>query len=853
MRPVKTFHVRPLLPEQLRPLQDLAYNLRWSWHHETIGLFRRLDRDLWEQTYHNPVLMLGAISQERLQEAAHDEAFLAHLDRVRRGLDEYLTRRAKRPRRPGPPGKGPLVAYFSMEFGPTECLPIYSGGLGILAGDSLKSASDLGYRLVGVGLLYQKGYFRQYLSPEGWQQELRPVNDFSSMPVLPFRDEHGSPQRVTVQLGGFTALVQLWRVQVGRVTLVLLDTNLPENPREIQDVTDELYGGDGETRIRQEIVLGVGGMRALRALGLDSRVYHINEGHCSFLALERTRLLMQEKGLGFAEAREVVASSTVFTSHTPVSAGIDVFPPDVMERYFAEIWPELGLSREEFLDLGRMRPGVEAEPFNMAVLALRTSGFANAVSRLHGQTSREKWRELWPGVPVDEVPIIHITNGIHPASWISDEMRSLFDRYLGPHLAEEGGEAKDWERAEQIPGEELWRTHERRRERLVVFVRQRLVEQLRRQGASRADIAAAEGVLDPEALTIGFARRFVAYKRGTLLLRDPDRLAQILNAPGRPVQIIFAGKAHPRDDAGKALIRDVVQLSRRPNFFRRIVFLEDYDAVISRYLVEGVDVWLNTPRRPLEASGTSGMKAAFNGALNLSILDGWWDEAYSPRAGWAIGKGETYTDPEYQDRVEAGTLYEILEHEVVPLFYERGKDGVPAAWIDRMRTAMAEICPVYNSHRMLRQYAEWGYGPAADRRVELEADDFRRARDLARWRRKVREEWRRVKVLRVDTEVPADPSVGQSVSVSVRVDPGYLTGEDLAVQIYLGRVDEYQSIVKAEVFAMEYAGNSPEEGLLFRADVPLQTSGMQGFTVRVLPRHDLLLHPHETGLIRWAT
>ena len=765
MHPVKTFHVRPALPERLKALEELAYNLRWSWDHETINLFQRLDRPLWESSGHNPVLMLGSIAQERLQDLALDDAFLAHLDSVAAGLRDYVASpRTWCQKQYGPPSR-PLVAYFSMEFGLTESLPIYSGGLGILAGDHLKSASELGVPLVGVGLLYQKGYFRQYLTSDGWQHERHPSNDFSVMPLRPVYAVDGTPVRVRVELADRALLLRPWHVQVGRVMLVLLDANIPENPPDLQDITAELYGGNSEMRLRQEIVLGVGGIRALLALGLSPRVFHMNEGHCAFLGLERIRQLILEQQVSFREAFEIAAASGIFTTHTAVPAGIDVFLPDQIDRYFAPLRETFGLSREQFLDLGRVQPGRTEEFFNMAVLAIHTASVVNGVSRLHARISRAMWRNLWPGVPVDEIPIAHVTNGVHPQSWISNEMRHIYDSYLGPGWAEQPGDTRVWQRSEQIPAEELWRTHERRRERLVAFSRQRLALQLRTRGAGVAEVAEAEQALDPKALTIGFGRRFATYKRATLILRDPVRLERILNAPGRPVQIVFAGKAHPADDPGKELIRQVVQTARRPEFRHRIVFLEDYDQDVACHLVQGVDVWLNTPRRPLEASGTSGMKAAFNGALNISILDGWWDEAYSPGVGWAIGQGEEYEDDEYRDRVEAGALLDLLENEVVPLFYQRGADNVPRGWMALMRTAITTLCPVFNTNRMVHEYVVNGYLRADTRRARLEEDNFRRARDLARWKERVRKGWPGVHVVRVEITLPEHTHVGGEVDV----------------------------------------------------------------------------------------
>lgn len=852
MRPVRTFEVKAALPPPLAALEDVALNLRWSWDHETISLFRRLDPELWEATGHNPVLMLGRMDQRRLHALADDEALLAHLERVKRDLSEYLTGNGTWYRKVFGVAQRPLVAYFSMEFGLTECLPNYSGGLGMLAGDHLKSASELGMPLVGVGLLYQKGYFRQYLSSEGWQQERYPVNDFSTMPLRPVLEGGATPVLISLPLGGRTVVIKLWRVEVGRVTLLLLDTNLPDNPPDLRDVTDELYGGDVETRIRQEVVLGIGGMRALDRLGWRAQVYHMNEGHSAFVCVERLRRLMAEEGLSRREAWELVHATTVFTTHTSVPAGIDVFPPDLVERYLGAWLDEIGGDRQAVLDLGRLRPGQRDEGFNMAVAAIRFAGFTNAVSALHGQVSRAMWRDVWPGVPPAELPIVHITNGIHPGSWISDEMHRLYDRYLGPRWAQEPGDSRVWQKVQEIPGEELWRTHERRRERLVAFARKRLLLQFRARGASLAALAQAEEALDPEALTIGFARRFATYKRATLVLQNLDRLARIVNNPDRPVQLIFAGKAHPRDDAGKALIRDIVHCAARPEFRRRIVFLEDYDAIIARYLVQGCDVWLNTPRRPREACGTSGMKAVFNGVLNLSVLDGWWAEAFTPRVGWAIGTGEESQDADVQDRLEAGALYEILEQEVVPLFYNRGADGVPRGWIAMMKTAMQELCPVFNTNRMVHDYLSKAYLPAQVRRAVLAQDGYRGARALAAWRKAVHAAWPEVAIREVDATFPAELRVGSTFEVFCRALAGPLSPEDLAVQVVLGPLDEHHQMIPAQVVPMRCRERAADGALVFHAEVACSESGLQGFTVRVEPFHELLAHPHGTGLIRWA-
>ncbi|MGO9230514.1 MAG: alpha-glucan family phosphorylase, partial [Bryobacteraceae bacterium] len=620
MKPAHVFKVVPSLPPSLEGLRTLACNLRWSWDHNTIELFRRLDTDLWESTGHNPVKLLGLIGQAKLEAAARDEAFLSHLHRTEIALASYLSGESSWFRRTCGGNDGVLVAYFSAEFGLTECLTIFAGGLGILAGDHLKAASDLGVPLVGVGLLYQQGYFRQYLNAAGWQQETYEDNDFQNLPVTLERRSDGSPLTVELTYDGNKVVAQIWRAAVGRVSLYLLDTNVAQNRPEDRDITDQLYGGGTEMRLRQEILLGIGGCRALEALGLEPTVYHMNEGHSAFLSLERVRRLMERDSLTFAEAREAACAGLVFTTHTPVPAGHDYYSPGLLDHYLGNYSSGLGLSKQEFYGLGRQNPGNDSEEFCMTVLALRMAASSNGVSQLHGVVSRKMWKTLWPGVPEDEIPIGSVTNGVHFRSWISAEMNHLYDRYLSPKWREEGADVELWKRAQTIPAEELWRTHERRRERLVGFARRTLRMQLQRRGASQADIDAADEVLNPDALTIGFARRFATYKRATLVLRDPDRLARILNDPQRPVQILFAGKAHPRDDAGKAFIQQIIKLAQGPEFRRRIVFLENYDPALARSLVQGADVWLNTPLRPEEASGTSGMKALANGGLNLSIL-----------------------------------------------------------------------------------------------------------------------------------------------------------------------------------------------------------------------------------------
>ncbi len=622
---IHTFHVTPALPPRLEKLREMAYNLYLSWNPDVVELFNRLDQDLWVEVRYNPVQFLGRISQRRLDEAASDDGYLATLDMVHREFRHATggSRTWYSSGESNPPDM--VVAYFAMEYGLHECMPLYSGGLGMLSGDHLKSASELGIPLVGVGILYQKGYFRQYLNSEGYQQETYRENDFSTMPIHVVRDATGKPLRISIRLPGRDLAIQVWRADIGRTRLFLLDTNIPENSRTDQDLTDFLYGGDADKRICQEVILGIGGIRALDAMGIHPTVCHMNEGHSAFLGLERIRVLREKLGVDFDTAREITCASSCFTTHTPVPAGTDAFPQPLVEHYFGEYAHQLGLDMEGFMALGRVDPSNRGEYFNMTVLAMRLSQHRNGVSRLHGKVSRSMWSPLWPGLRVEEVPITHITNGVFHKTWLSPDMRTLFDRYLGPKWREDPSDPSAWDHVASIPAEELWRTHERRRERLVAFTRRRLSRQLEQRNASPSEIRAAGEVLDPEALTIGFARRFAAYKRSTLLFRDPDRLERIVDDLDRPVQFIIAGKAHPKDEPGKDLIRRIVQWAREERFRRRVVFLENYNMEVARYMLQGVDVWMNTPRRPNEASGTSGMKAVVNGAIHMSVLDGWWD------------------------------------------------------------------------------------------------------------------------------------------------------------------------------------------------------------------------------------
>lgn len=854
IKPVATINVVPNLPESLTRLRELAYNLRWAWDQETTALFRRLDSDLWRATDHNPVWMLGLLSQERLTAAAEDPSFMAHYSRVCASFDAYMNARNVWYNSQYSDVQNPLIAYFSMEFGLAECLQNYSGGLGVLSGDHLKSASDLGIPLVGVGLLYQEGYFHQYLNADGYQQESYPINDYSNLPVSLQRDAKGNPVKISVPLPGRDLYAVIWKVQVGRVPLFLLDTNIPENPRdEDRNLTDRLYGGDRRTRIRQEILMGIGGIRALDALGMRPSVCHMNEPHSAFLALERIRQLMVENGLTFDQAKAIAQASNVFTTHTSVPAGLERFGYDLIDEHFTDYYRSMGLSRNDFINLGRENMG-DYELFSMAVLALNLSAAANGVAQLHGVVSRRMWRWLYPQVPESEIPIESITNGIHVQTWISQEMSTLFDRYLDPSWRDEEYRPEIWEKINEIPDAELWRTHERRRERLVGFARTRLRAQLENRGSPRSVIDEATEALNPDALTIGFARRFATYKRATLIFRDVERLKRILNNPERPVQIIFAGKAHPHDTAGKEFIRQIVNFARDPELRGSIVFLENYDMNIARYLVEGVDVWLNNPRRPKEASGTSGMKVIYNGGLNFSVLDGWWAEAYEPALGWAIGNGEEYAEHEsdHQDYVESQALYNILEQDIVPLFYTRGRDGLPREWIAKMKKSIEVLAPFFNTHRMVQEYTNRFYMPLHQRTLEMTADNMQKAIAYSAWRANLEGKWRDVQVQDVrisDHQI----MVGKEFDVEAVVRLGELKPEDVRVQLYYGQLNTHHEFIgDGAAMDMQTVSANGDGTYKFATRMVYTTSGERGLSVRVLPKHPYLPASIQPGLITWA-
>lgn len=819
----------------LEQLREIASNLWFSWNMDVVELFDHLDEKLWRESNHNPLQTLIRLSSARLNQIKVDEGYRAHTHKLHEKFRDYMTsgkRYAYRLERP----LDFTIAYYSLEFGVTECLPVYSGGLGLLAGDHLKSASDLNVPLVGVGLMYQEGYFHQKLAADGWQQEVYPRTEFDTLPLEKQTDSTGATIILSVDLAGEPLYFRILKINVGRIPLYLLDADIPENSPKMRSITSRLYGGDNEMRIRQEILLGVGGSRALNALGIEPSVFHLNEGHAAFTLLERVRYFVEEKHLTFDEASLMVKSQSILTVHTPVPAGNDVFDTAMMEKYFRHEVERIGGRFYKFLELGRRRLHDATESFWMPVLGLRLSSRANGVSRLHGRVARDMWREVWPHLDRQDVPIGHVTNGVHIPSYVSRDLLKVYDRYLGPGWTEDPDNEKIWQRALTIPDTELWRTRERCRTRLVYFARRRLLKQLRGRNASAHEIDAAENVLDPEALTICFARRFATYKRATLLFRDPDRLAAILTKPGKPVQLIFAGKAHPADDAGKQLIRTIVQTIREEPFRGRIVFIEDYDINIARYMVQGADVWLNNPRRPLEACGTSGMKAAANGALSLSILDGWWDEGYLGDNGWAIGSGEEYENPEYQDQIESRDLYDLLEQSVAPLFFDRGIDDIPRDWISMMKRSITTICPEFNSHRMVSDYIEHSYVPCATTSDVLRKNDFGLLKEMVAWKKQITRDWPNLKILDVNVDDQTHAIKGRQLDVSVTIDTAGHNPDELKVEIFHGPINTYEEFKVRNVAVLENFRRAQSNGsFVFSGKIPLLHTGLYGYSVRITP------------------
>ncbi|MFH1983925.1 MAG: alpha-glucan family phosphorylase [Pseudomonadota bacterium] len=849
MRKFQTFQVYPRLPEALKFLETLSHNYWWSWKHPAVDLFRRIDRTLWKKAGGNPIVFLTMVPQQRLKRLAEDESFLAHLERVRAHFNERVRERNTA----SDPSFGPkdTIAYLSMEFGIHETLPIYSGGLGILAGDHLKASSNMNLPLTGIGLFYRQGYFHQFLDPSGFQQEEYPETEVFSIPMARAVGDDGKEIQVSVPGPDGDIDAMVWKLDIGCISLYLLDTFMQSNPPAIRDITARLYAGGPRVRLAQEALLGIGGIRALNALGITSKVCHMNEGHAAFSGLERLALVMEKHSVDLKTAREIVARSTVFTTHTPVAAGHDEFPPAMVLPVLKRYTDRLGVDEKTILSWGQPAGAPEDSPFSMFILGLRLANYCNGVSKLHGEVARRMWSHVWPDRPVDEVPISHITNGVHIPTWIAPELALLYERYLGPEWYMGSRKPENMARIDEIYDEELWRAHEMSRARLLRACREKILFQLDRRNAPKSVRDDVEAVLDPDALTICFARRFATYKRATLLFRDPERLEAILQNTAQPVQFIFAGKAHPQDNEGKGLIKQIIEFTRRTGVRRKIFFLEDYDVQLGRYLVQGCDVWLNNPRRPYEACGTSGMKAALNGVLNLSILDGWWAEGYTDERGWAIGRGEEQGDPGYIDAVESQALYNLLENGVIPKFYHRRPGEAPTDWIRMMKSSMKMAMQDYCSLRMVNDYDERFYIPAAIWKDRLLANNAEEARMLSAKNERLREQWPQVRIESPERATAGPFRVGESFKVTVLVHLGALKPDEVEVHLYYGLANTVDTVTCSKKVHMDELEARDGGAYLYGCLLDCHDSGRYAFTARVMPSGDDWIK-NQPGMITWA-
>ena len=851
--------VKPQLPKRINRLEEIANNVWWSWNTEFLRLFKQIDRDLWEKQEKNPVKFLKLVSQEQLEKAANNNEFLRQYDKIVDNFDGYMNSKNTWFSRNYPDNKNDLIAYFSAEYGLDQILPIYSGGLGILSGDHLKTASDLGLPLVGIGLLYKNGYFHQKIDGHGNQQTEYHSIDISSLPISQVKDKDGNDLIIYVKFPKRRLYLKVWQIHVGRINLYLFDSDIEENSEEYRNVTTTLYGGDQEMRIQQEIVLGMAGVSLLRELGLKPVVYHMNEGHSSFLTIELIKNVMKDKEVSFKVAKDIVSSQTVFTTHTPVPAGNDIFPVDLVEKYFKDYWNRLGITREEFLELGMNPNHTDTDGFNMGILALKIAGKKNGVSKLHGEVSSELFANIWPNIAPDESPITYVTNGIHTCSWLASDIKALYNEYLTPYWQDSIYKDETWKRINDIPDEKLWKEHCVRKEKLLEFVKQSTIQRLRRCNYKYEEINEIVSALDPNALTIGFARRFATYKRGTILFRDLERITQIMSDSKRPVQIIIAGKAHPIDQEGQNLIRYIHELSLKPQFKGKIFLLENYNIAMSRYLISGVDVWLNTPRRPMEASGTSGQKASVNGVINFSILDGWWAEGYNQENGWAIGTNKEYSNYDEQDEADSQSIYDTLENKIIPTYYNKDNNGISKEWLRIMKNSIITTGGRFSTQRMLVDYIQQLYMPLAQNHKQYYTS-LEKVTELESWKQQIYRNWPNVKVYNIeqpskDENVTVDAGNTMKVKCKVKI-PG-LMPEDIKVQVYFGRVNEKGIMEKISVTPMERVKPDTQyetdiDEFIYEADLEFKTGGEYGYTFRVMPKNNMILDSENLDLIRWV-
>ena len=847
--------VNPQLPKRIGKLSVIANNLWWSWNTEFLRLFQRIDGDLWENSNKNPIKFLKHVSQERLEDVAKDVTFLKEYDKIVEDFEGYMNSKNTWFNKMYPEEKEDLIAYFSAEYGLDQTIPIYSGGLGILSGDHLKSASDLGIPLVAVGLLYKNGYFNQKIDGNGNQETEYNDIDLYDLPINPVKNDVGDDLIIFVKFPKRRLYLKVWSINVGRVTLYLLDSDIEKNNPEDRDVTLRLYGGDQEMRIRQEIVLGQAGVELLtKYLKLNPTVYHMNEGHSAFLTLELMKNVIKEKQVSFDVAKDIASSKTIFTTHTPVPAGNDIFPLDLVEKYFKDFWPRLGLDREQFLRLG-MKPGKELDNgFNMGILALKIAGKKNGVSKLHGAVSRELFGEVWPNIAANEAPIGYVTNGIHTCSWLAPRMKELFNKYLIPYWQDNMHKDQIWEKIRNVPDDKLWSVHNDRKIKLLRLVKDNTYERLRRSGYSYEDINEITSKLNPNALTIGFARRFATYKRATLIFKDLERITQIINNSERPVQLIFAGKAHPADKEGQDLIRYIHQISMMPQFKGKIFLLENYNIAMSRYLVSGVDVWLNNPRRPMEASGTSGQKASVNGVINFSVLDGWWAEGYTQNNGWTIGGNQEYESYEAQDQADSQSLYRTLEEKIIPTFYDRDKNGMPTKWIQMMKNSIITTGGKYSTSRMLVDYTKDYYMPLC----KLTKKYYSNIDDVAEfnsWKKDLYTNWKDVKIRQTENDLDnITIDAGNKIEVGCEIELPNIDVNNVTVEVYYGKILENGIVENVSITPMTLTEEDEEaRKYYFTAKIELTTGGNYGYTFRVMPRHEMILEPANLDLIKWVT
>ena len=847
--------VNPQLPKRIEKLSEIANNLWWSWNTEFLRLFQRIDGDLWEISNKNPIKFLKHVSQERLENVAKDVNFLKEYDKIVEDFEGYMNSKSTWFTKKYPEEKDDLIAYFSAEYGLDQTIPIYSGGLGILSGDHLKSASDLGIPLVAVGLLYKNGYFNQKIDGDGNQQTEYNDIDLYDLPINPVKNDIGDDLVIYVKFPKRRLYLKVWSIKVGRVTLYLLDSDIEKNNPEDRDVTLRLYGGDQEMRIRQEIVLGQAGVELLtKYLKLKPTVYHMNEGHSAFLTLELMKNIIKDKQVSFDVAKDIASSKTVFTTHTPVPAGNDIFPLDLVEKYFKDFWPRLGLTREEFLRLG-MKPGKELDNgFNMGILALKIAGKKNGVSKLHGAVSRELFGEVWPNIAANEAPIGYVTNGIHTCSWLAPRMKELFNKYLIPYWQDNMYQDQVWEKIRNVPNDKLWNIHNDRKVKLLRLVKDNTYERLRRSGYSYEDINEITSKLNPNALTIGFARRFATYKRATLIFKDLERITEIINNSDRPVQLIFAGKAHPQDKEGQDLIRYIHQISMMPQFKGKIFLLENYNIAMSRYLVSGVDVWLNNPRRPMEASGTSGQKASVNGVINFSVLDGWWAEGYTQNNGWTIGSNQEYDSYEAQDQADSQSLYRTLEEKIIPTFYDRDKNNMPIKWIELMKNSIITTGGKYSTSRMLVDYTNNYYMPLC-KLTKKYYNDIDNVAAFNSWKKDLYTNWKDVKITQTEEDLDnITIDAGNKIEVGCEVTLPNIDVDNVTVQVYYGKILENGIVEDISIIPMELTEENPEERkYYYTAKLELTSGGNYGYTFRVMPKNEMILEPANLDLIKWVT